>query len=83
MKIKHYKILMPTVLIALFATHAYADEKADLAKKVQNPIANMISLPLQNNINTGIGPDDETQNILNIQPVWPIFIRLLSIADQL
>jgi hypothetical protein len=31
----------------------------------------MISLPLQNNINTGIGPNDETQNILNIQPVWP------------
>ena len=74
-KIKHYKVLMPTVLIALFATHAYADETADLAKKAQNPIANMISLPFQNNINTGIGPDDETQNILNIQPVWPVSLN--------
>jgi len=29
----------------------------------------MISLPSQNNINTSIGPDDKTQNIVNIQPV--------------
>ena len=35
----------------------------------------MISLPFQNNINTGIGPDDETQNILNIQPVWPFALN--------
>ena len=32
----------------------------------------MISLPLQNNTNFGIGPDDDTQNILNIQPVIPL-----------
>ena len=49
-----------------------ADEK--LAKAAQNPVANLISLPLQNNSNFGIGPDNETQNILNIQPVWPFEI---------
>jgi hypothetical protein len=32
----------------------------------------MISLPLQNNTSFGIGPHDRTQNVLNIQPVWPI-----------
>ena len=42
-----------------------------LAKAAQNPIANMISLPLQNRTLFGIGPDDDTQNILNIQPVVP------------
>jgi hypothetical protein len=47
----------------------------DLAKKAQNPISNMISLPFQNNINTGIGPNDETQNILNIQPVLPFSLN--------
>ena len=46
----------------------------DLAKQAQNPVANLISLPLQNNTNFGIGPDDETQNILNIQPVLPFSI---------
>jgi len=50
------------------------DAKA-LAKAAQNPIASMISLPLQNNINTGIGPNDETQNILNIQPVYPFALN--------
>ena len=44
---------------------------ADLAKASQNPIANMASLPLQNNTNLNIGPEDQTQNILNIQPVYP------------
>ena len=53
------------------SAHAEGPSKQDLAKAAQNPIANMISLPLQNNVNTGIGPDDETQNILNIQPVYP------------
>ena len=42
-----------------------------LAKAAQNPIASLISLPFQNNTDFGIGPDDETKNTLNIQPVWP------------
>lgn len=43
----------------------------ELAKAAQNPVANMISLPFQNNSNLNIGPEDQTQNILNIQPVYP------------
>ena len=31
----------------------------------------MISLPFQNNTNLNIGPNDQMQNILNIQPVYP------------
>lgn len=50
---------------------AYASEQNDLAKQAQNPIASLISLPLQNNTNFNAGPDDRTQNILNIQPVYP------------
>ena len=61
--------------IVLSICPVFADQ--DLAKQAQNPIANLISLPLQNNTNFGIGPDDETQNILNVQPVWPF-----SIGDE-
>jgi hypothetical protein len=63
--------------IVLPADKALAEGKSteELAKAAQNPIANMISLPLQNNTNLNIGPDDETQNILNIQPVWPFEIN--------
>jgi hypothetical protein len=35
----------------------------------------LISLPLQNNTNFGVGPDERTQNILNVQPVWPVTIN--------
>lgn len=43
-----------------------------LAKAAQNPVGDLISLPIQNNTNFGFGPNDRTQNVLNIQPVVPI-----------
>jgi hypothetical protein len=60
-------------LVLAFASVSHGQEKndEDLAKATQNPLASMISLPFQNNTNFGIGPDDDTQNILNIQPVLP------------
>ena len=43
-----------------------------LAKEAQNPIANLISVPFQNNLTPGMGPnEDNTLNVLNIQPVVP------------
>ena len=44
---------------------------AELQKAVQNPVANLISVPLQNNTNFGVGPYNRTQDVLNIQPVIP------------
>ena len=49
---------------------AEALEKA--RKAAQNPLASMISLPLQENWNFGIGAADRIQNINNIQPVIPV-----------
>lgn len=50
-----------------------AEKAAALAKEAQNPIANLISLPFQNNTNFGYGPKGQrTQNVLNIQPVIPV-----------
>jgi len=73
------RIILYTLIgfFILTAAPIYAQEKggSDLAKQAQNPIANLISLPLQNNTNFGIGPDDENQNILNIQPVWPFSLN--------
>ena len=44
----------------------------ELVKETQNPIANLISVPFQNNFNFGFGPNDVTQWVLNVQPVIPI-----------
>ena len=44
----------------------------ELAKASQNPVADMVSVPFQNNTNFGVGPYGRAQDILNIQPVIPI-----------
>jgi hypothetical protein len=43
-----------------------------LQKATQNPVASLISVPIQNNNNFGMNPGYRTQDILNIQPVIPI-----------
>jgi hypothetical protein len=40
----------------------------ELAKETQNPVANLISVPFQNNFNFGIGPNDATQWVLMFSP---------------
>jgi hypothetical protein len=58
---------------ALVGTPALAQHgQEDLARAAQNPLANMVSIPFQNNTNFNTGPENGTQNVLNIQPVIPI-----------
>lgn len=52
--------------------HAQSEE--DLAKKTQNPLSDLISVPFQNNFDFNIGPHDRTRYTLNIQPVVPFGI---------
>lgn len=51
------------------------DQSAELAKKLQNPVANLISVPLQFNYDTGFGPKDADKLTLNVQPVVPVSIN--------
>ena len=52
-----------------------AESATDLAKKLQNPVGDLISIPFQNNTNFNVGPNKGTQDILNIQPVIPIHLN--------
>jgi hypothetical protein len=50
------------------------DEAAEIAKKLNNPVAALISVPLQNNWDYGIGTANAMKYTLNIQPVVPLSI---------
>jgi hypothetical protein len=54
------------------AAQPAADNTGALRRAAQNPVADLISLPLQNNSNFGIGPYNRTGDIFNIQPVIPV-----------
>jgi hypothetical protein len=51
-----------------------AAQEAELAKKLQNPVAALISVPIQNNWDFGLGSDNAMKYTANIQPVIPISI---------
>jgi opacity protein-like surface antigen len=54
---------------------AEPSEDEDLAKKSQNPIADLVSVPFQSNTNFNAGPFNRTQEVLNIQPVVPLHLN--------
>lgn len=51
------------------------ESATDLAKKLQNPVGDLISVPFQNNTNFNVGPNKGTQDNVNIQPVIPIHLN--------
>jgi hypothetical protein len=70
MKKRIYIVLLQVFFIAPAA--GAQDKAAELSKEVANPLADIISIPFQNNLNGNYGPYNRNLNVLNIQPVLPI-----------
>jgi hypothetical protein len=82
---------LEAIAVLALATCALHAQEADLAQKLANPIADLISLPIQSNVDFGVGPGDGTIWRTNIQPVIPISISedwnlicrtILPVIDQ-
>ena len=63
-------IVSVLVCSAIYATEVSADD-ADLAKKLQNPIATLISMPIKVDWDTNIGDADADRTTYVVQPVIP------------
>ena len=66
--------LMPAAFnAAVFAAGGGTDSNEELAKKLQNPVAPLINVPLQNNYNWDVGPEhDGNVYMMRFQPVIPL-----------
>ncbi len=52
------------------------DDQAELAKKLSNPVASLISVPFQSNFDFGMGPNENGFRFtMNVQPVIPVALN--------
>ena len=92
---KRCEWMLPVAMVALalaMPARAQEDQAAELAKKLSNPVANLISVPLQYNDDSyGAANDGASVSRLVIQPVipfslneeWNLITRtLIPIVDQ-
>ena len=69
-------ILLALLITVVFCADVFAEGDEDLSKKLANPIASMISIPIQYNYDKNIGLDnDGSVTRVNIQPVIPFSLN--------
>ncbi len=90
-RVDHQAFHAPRRSCILAPSSALADDTQDLAKKLSNPVADLISVPLQGNYNQGIGPERMAARLrqrsaghsLHLNEDWNVISRtILPVISQ-
>jgi hypothetical protein len=87
MRIKRYNWLLIFGLVILVSFNANSqsesnEEAENLGQKTQNPLADLVIVPFQNNISFHNTQNDATGYTMNIQPVFPIKAGKISLINR-
>ena len=66
------RALLAATVMAMTAGAQVAGASEELAKQSQNPVANMVSVPIENSFFTDAGPSKKNAIATNIKPVYPM-----------
>lgn len=59
-----------------------SEEATELAKKTQNPVSDLATVPLQFNFFSGGALKDRTESVVNLQPVFPFKVGSMNLITR-
>ena len=71
--IRAYVVILATSILGVaIAAPCFAEETIfrELARKMQNPVSDQVSITLEDNINFGVGLNDDVQHILDVNSLY-------------
>jgi len=71
-KIAHAVVMTAMIMLCVAVLPTPAQESSEIAKQAQNPIANLISVPFENDFYPQTGINKEDEYVLQMKPVVPI-----------